>query len=302
MLTAGQLAEWLGCGDAGLANLPEQLDHLAVRRAMRDAGWGYRRIVACIGVEKGGVGKTFLTINTAAALARHGARVLLMDFDPQCCATNYMLPDEVEADGLPTFLNVVEGGAAAVMPSRFEGADLVPARPELRRLERYADARGFLGMVESFVASQTAYDVILFDIPPFFGTMSSSCYVMCDLVVFPVTPDAWSIESVSLTAKDVVSACIESGRPNPAFAVLPNKTNPNRRSTGEVMARLREEYGDILVPFSVRESAGGLNAMNDGYDVFARRDAKILREPLTALARHICPPVKISRAGRGAKL
>lgn len=294
MLTADQLAEWLGCGVASLGELPKRLDHSVVRRVMNDAGWGYRRIAACIGVEKGGAGKTFLTINTAAALAMHGARVLLMDFDPQCCATNYMLPDEMETDGLSTFLNVVEGGSAAIVPSRFEGVDLVPARPELRRLERYADARTLPGMVESLVAVQTGYDVVLFDIPPFFGIMASSCYVICDLVVFPVTPDAWSIESISLTAKDVASACLESGRSCPVFAVLPNKVNPNRRSTGEVMARLREEYGDILLPFSVRESAGGLNAMNDGYNVFARQDAKILRAPLVALARYICPPVKVS--------
>ncbi len=296
MLTPGDLAEWLQCDASLLGALPNRLSPEEARRATADAGWEYRRSLVCVGVEKGGVGKTFLTINAAAALAMRGVRVLLMDFDPQCCATNYLLPDDVEPSGLPTFLNVSSGGSAAIMPTRLEGLDLVPSCPELRRLERRADASVLLDELEGFVAAQkSAYDAILFDVPPFFGILSSACYSLCDLIILPATPDAWSIESISLTMRDVSSACIDSGRKIPIFSILPNKANPNRRSTGEVMSRLTEEYRDILLPFSVHESAGGLNAMNDGFNVFSSRDAKSLRAPLLALARRICPPVRRSR-------
>src|SRR6266566_2721939 len=44
---------------------------------------------------KGGVGKTTLTVNIAAALAERGRRVLLVDSDPQCNLTSFLIEDKV---------------------------------------------------------------------------------------------------------------------------------------------------------------------------------------------------------------
>jgi len=49
---------------------------------------------------KGGVGKTTLTVNIAAALARAGKRVLLVDADPQCNLTSYLVDADVVDDWL----------------------------------------------------------------------------------------------------------------------------------------------------------------------------------------------------------
>ena len=49
---------------------------------------------------KGGVGKTTLTVNVAQALASLGERVLLVDSDPQCNLTSYLIDAAVVDDML----------------------------------------------------------------------------------------------------------------------------------------------------------------------------------------------------------
>src|SRR5271167_1913562 len=49
---------------------------------------------------KGGVGKTTLTVNIAAALTSLGKRVLLVDSDPQCNLTSYLIDADVVDDML----------------------------------------------------------------------------------------------------------------------------------------------------------------------------------------------------------
>ena len=51
--------------------------------------------------QKGGVGKSSITVNLAAISAAEGNRTLVVDLDPQCNASQYLL-------GMPAYSN---GGA-----------------------------------------------------------------------------------------------------------------------------------------------------------------------------------------------
>ncbi|HVN61915.1 MAG TPA: ParA family protein, partial [Gaiellaceae bacterium] len=100
---------------------------------------------------KGGVGKTTLTMNLGAALSELGRRVLLVDSDPQCNLTSYLVDPEVvddlldhsdAADGRTVWsavkpLSEALGGVTKVEPieSGIEGVYLVPGDIRLSEFE-----------------------------------------------------------------------------------------------------------------------------------------------------------------------
>lgn len=112
--------------------------------------------------QKGGVGKTTLAVNIAAALARTGKRVLLIDADPQGSALDWAAARE----GDPLF-------AVVGLP-----------KPSIHKE---------LAMVGE------GYDVVVIDGPPRVTDLARSAIMASDIVLIPVQPspyDIWAADEV----------------------------------------------------------------------------------------------------------
>ena len=94
------------------------------------------RVVA-VANGKGGSGKTSTAVNLAAALAGEGARVLVVDLDPQGCASGWLGVEDPEAgDALLSALSGKRDPGELVRPSpRAPWVDVLPASPALADAE-----------------------------------------------------------------------------------------------------------------------------------------------------------------------
>lgn len=182
---------------------------------------------------KGGVGKTTLTGNIAAYFSSEmNKRVLIVDCDPQCNITQYILGDDktIElywpADGekddpkIKTIMDVVQpivDGDATIArnvrpissrTNRF-GVDLLPGNPRFSLFEdqlsqAWTDipsgkAGGFriTNWLRSYLASQAKnYDVALIDVSPSLGALNRSVLLSCDNFITPLGADAFSLLGV----------------------------------------------------------------------------------------------------------
>ena len=147
-----------------------------MKRCCMNNGESVKKVIA-VANQKGGVGKTTTSVNLSAALAGLGARVLLMDLDPQGNATMGSGVDKHDLRvsiyhwlmGDSTLQDTVKAtvGHYDLMPSNI---DLTAAEVALMQF----DEREFV-ITKRLSEHPHVYDYIIVDCPPSLNILYSQC-------------------------------------------------------------------------------------------------------------------------------
>src|SRR6266480_5708800 len=184
---------------------------------------------------KGGVGKTTLTVNIGAALALAGKRVLLVDSDPQCNLTSYLVEESVVDDLLDksdssdgrtvwsALKPVVEttGEVSQIKPVEvsIKGSFLLPGDIRLsdfevdlvqmwtecfqRRIRAYRETTA-LSLLVNRVAAEYDIDYVFFDSGPNIGPLNRAILLDCDYFIVPVAADLFSLRALKTLGRTLV--------------------------------------------------------------------------------------------------
>lgn len=153
-----------------------------------------RRTISILN-QKGGVGKTTVTLGLASAAAAAGRRVLVVDLDPQA-ASSWVLGCD-PADAGVTIADVVGdarvGLRAAVRPSAWsELVHVVPAVAELQHLETGPPKR----LRTALAGVEDDYEAVLVDCPPSLGNLTRSALTASRHAVVVVEPSALGLRGI----------------------------------------------------------------------------------------------------------
>ncbi len=183
-------------------------------------------------MQKGGVGKTTTAVNLGAALAEIGQRVLLIDLDAQGHLTLYMKPPaEIEKTIYHLLVDPDTTVTDVVQEARQMGVHYIPADIELAGAENQ-----------------------LINGPPSLDLIVINALVAADEVLVPL-----QAEFLALRGMQELLVTMErvKRRLNPRLeliGILPTLYKQRALHSQEVLAAVREKYGDKVYDFGVTDS------------------------------------------------
>lgn len=221
------------------------------------------RIIA-IANQKGGVGKTTTAINLGAALAEAGARVLLIDIDPQGNAsTGLGLPPSsrthttydliLDEAGLDQVIHDTNTPNLWIAPST---TDLSSADIELVANEK----RSFLLHDALRQPEMDAYrfTFILIDCPPSLSLLTVNAMVAAHSVLVPLQSEFFALEGLSqlmLTVREVRQSANRDLRiEGIVLTMFDGRNNLSHMVAKDARDTLGEMVFDTVIPRNVRVS------------------------------------------------
>lgn len=188
--------------------------------------------------QKGGVGKTTVVLGLAAAAARRGDRVVVVDLDPQANATSGMgvwspartIDDAlaVEAPGAAVPLVVPSGWD----PHLFAAAPrIVPSSPQLAQREPQlaTDPIGAQDRLRVALEGLDA-DLVLIDCPPSLGLLTVNALFAADAVAVVTEPAAWAVDGVEQILRNVTRIAERRGGAPTVAGIVVNRLARTRDS------------------------------------------------------------------------
>jgi len=247
--------------------------------------------IAAVCNQKGGVGKTALTINLGAALADEGKKVCLIDLDPQGHLTEGVGMKHLylqEGNNLYKALTDHKDDTQKLIHRvPHEKFDIIPSNYEMMLAEQTLFmTRNREHKLRALLSDVAGYDWILIDCPPNLGNLTDNALNASRLVIIPIQAETTSVRALDLLFDQIES--IEQGLKIKIsiLAVTPNLVQDSALSR-RILEELRQ-FIPALSPFEIKKRVVLQEAYDQGRSIFSFKAPTSTKEDDCNELRHLC--------------
>lgn len=228
--------------------------------------------------QKGGVGKSSITVNLAAISAYQGLKTLVIDLDPQANSSQYLLGDDatysVDKPALePNIENYFEevlgatqskagllgnaigsllknrskGLESYVHQTPFKQLDVIPASPSLGALAHALEAKHKIYKLrDALKLLEGKYDRVYIDTPPAFNFFTLSALIAADRVLIPFDCDVFSKRALQSLIENVIETQDDHNDQLEIEGIVVNQYQAQAKLPREVVQQLKDEGLPVL--------------------------------------------------------
>jgi len=209
------------------------------------------RIIAIVN-QKGGCGKTTISINLASALAEAGQKILLVDMDPQShCAVGLAVPEQqIEQSIYDVLISTSRNEPIKLTEILWQISDkleLAPASIDLSAFEQQ-----MAGIPERECCLKDAleqvkndYDYAVIDCPPAVSLLTFNALRAATDVVVPVETGYFALHGLSKQLETLSILCKRCSQ-HVDVRVLASMYDIRTKMAREILAELREHFSEKM--------------------------------------------------------
>ena len=208
-----------------------------------------------IAIQKGGVGKTTVSVSLAAQLAMEGKKVLLIDADSQGNSTSNLI-ESFEYDLGEVLFGKVEV-EKAIIPTTVPNLYLIPTLAisdgDTNDLKLYRSMQAtrepfiFVDLVN--VIENLGFDYCIFDTSPAFEAFEENILAAVDEIVVVVKADGYSQDGLQIFRNNLKD-CQKRKRINTVFkTIVLNEVNKSYKLANEIIEALKNtDFNIVEIP------------------------------------------------------